>query len=494
MGIMLLIMLFITLGLAAFAARQGSGYAAATCAAIAAVDGILICVMIYIAKFSFYNYTTRFDYDIFNMITNIPIGLSGTATVSNTFFSLYMLTSVMNVFMLERKRRYLLLAVPVIIFFVTLFPPLVFDFYIRTYAAGEKGYGIRIFETVKKADTWILVSITLVAAAVTAKNIVRTRVYMKRNFCIVLLAEQLALAAYVLLVIVFGNIGNFTYRGITMIQSIKTYTEVESIYPTVVPTVVTAIFAAAAAVYNEVFNFAWKNRTRIREIASPDLEKNLRMMLHTHKNIYFTIFSLAQQALDNPARTDVNLRMIRDLSHESMESLSKKLEQMKSINPRHGKIDICGCVETAVERSKLRFSGIECEINNRLCRGVSDGDSEFVTEALINIFNNATEAIEEKGADDGKVLVMLENEDDNVVITVRDNGCGIKKRQMRYIFNVMFSTKQSAVNWGIGLSYAKKIILAHSGSIYAKSKFGEYTAVQITLPIEGGRTKWAQKA
>ena len=236
MGIMLLIMLLITLGLAVFAARQGSGYAAATCAAIAAVDGILICVMIYIAKFSFYNYTTRFDYDIFNMITNIPIGLSGTATVSNTFFSLYMLTSVMNVFMLERKRRYLLLAVPVIIFFVTLFPPLVFDFYIRTYAAGEKGYGIRIFETVKKADTWILVSITFAAAAVTAKNIVRTRVYMKRNFCIVLLAEQLALAAYVLLVIVFGDIGNFTYRGITMIQSINTYTEVESIYPTVVPT------------------------------------------------------------------------------------------------------------------------------------------------------------------------------------------------------------------------------------------------------------------
>jgi len=68
-----------------------------------------------------------------------------------------------------------------------------------------------------------------------------------------------------------------------------------------------------------------------------------------------------------------------------------------------------------------------------------------------------------------------------MVIIIRDNGQGIRKEDLYYVFDPYFTTKSRGS--GIGLALCKKTIEQHKGSIYINSCFGKGTTVTIKLPI-----------
>ena len=78
--------------------------------------------------------------------------------------------------------------------------------------------------------------------------------------------------------------------------------------------------------------------------------------------------------------------------------------------------------------------------------------------------------------------ITVGTEQDKLFINISDNGIGIKKHYISKIFTPLFSSKSGGKNYGIGLTYSKRIIESHGGSISIKSKYKEYTTVQITLP------------
>jgi len=87
-----------------------------------------------------------------------------------------------------------------------------------------------------------------------------------------------------------------------------------------------------------------------------------------------------------------------------------------------------------------------------------------------------------KKCDKGIIKIEVFDDDDLIVINFFDNGCGIKKSNKKQIFTLMFSTKQSTTNCGIGLNYVKNVISAFHGTIHVKSVEGAYTKLQLTLP------------
>lgn len=97
-------------------------------------------------------------------------------------------------------------------------------------------------------------------------------------------------------------------------------------------------------------------------------------------------------------------------------------------------------------------------------------DQQLVMQALINLFKNAIEALD----DIEKPQIILKanlNNDNKTVISVIDNGCGILKENFNEIFIPFFTTKEEGS--GIGLSLSKQIMHLHKGEIQIKQKKDE---------------------
>ncbi|SMO81342.1 sensor histidine kinase [Solitalea koreensis] len=106
-----------------------------------------------------------------------------------------------------------------------------------------------------------------------------------------------------------------------------------------------------------------------------------------------------------------------------------------------------------------------------------------LNQALMNIFNNALQAMKLKGGDKEEILeVSTQNKPEHVIITIRDTGCGMPESVKRKIFEPFFTTKDVGEGTGLGLSIVFNIIEKHNGNIAVDSEPGVGTTFTLTLP------------
>jgi signal transduction histidine kinase len=99
-----------------------------------------------------------------------------------------------------------------------------------------------------------------------------------------------------------------------------------------------------------------------------------------------------------------------------------------------------------------------------------------IKQVVINIMLNAFDAM----PDGGKLYIATRKYEDRVALVIRDTGKGIPPHLKDKIFDLYFSTKTTG--GGIGLAISKKIVEAHEGKIYFKSKIGQGTNFVMELP------------
>jgi signal transduction histidine kinase len=110
-----------------------------------------------------------------------------------------------------------------------------------------------------------------------------------------------------------------------------------------------------------------------------------------------------------------------------------------------------------------------------------------IGRALLNLFNNAFYAVNERRKMEGEgykptISVSIKRINDMVEISVKDNGNGIPQPLIEKIFQPFFTTKPSGQGTGLGLSLAYDIIKAHSGEIKVQTKEGQGSEFLISLP------------
>jgi signal transduction histidine kinase len=110
-------------------------------------------------------------------------------------------------------------------------------------------------------------------------------------------------------------------------------------------------------------------------------------------------------------------------------------------------------------------------------------DHEQMVDALMNLEENAIEAM----PDGGRLTICIEDNENNIFITVQDTGMGIGQENMEQLFTPFFTTKPLGKGTGLGLAETYGIIKAHEGSISITSnsdpiKGPRGTKVSITLP------------
>lgn len=102
-------------------------------------------------------------------------------------------------------------------------------------------------------------------------------------------------------------------------------------------------------------------------------------------------------------------------------------------------------------------------------------DADLIKQALMNIIQNAFDAVSENG----EVKINYKVESNNLLINIRDNGVGIHPDTQKRIFDLYFTTRKDGN--GLGLSIAQKIIAQHNGSILLSSTVNEGTIFKIIL-------------
>ena len=106
-----------------------------------------------------------------------------------------------------------------------------------------------------------------------------------------------------------------------------------------------------------------------------------------------------------------------------------------------------------------------------------DGDKTNLNRAFGNIVKNAVQAIGDKA--EGHIKVHLENQNQKYVITISDNGKGIKEEDKKKIFLPNFTTKSSGT--GLGLAMVYNIVQVAGGRINFESEEGQGTSFIVEL-------------
>jgi two-component system, NtrC family, sensor kinase len=110
-------------------------------------------------------------------------------------------------------------------------------------------------------------------------------------------------------------------------------------------------------------------------------------------------------------------------------------------------------------------------------------DTSQIQQVLLNMINNAQEAILQAGGPAGRIQITTETRVPNIRITIQDNGVGIPREHLRRIFDPFFTTKEVGKGTGLGLSLCYGYIKEHGGTITPLSQLGKGATFLIELPI-----------
>jgi signal transduction histidine kinase len=134
---------------------------------------------------------------------------------------------------------------------------------------------------------------------------------------------------------------------------------------------------------------------------------------------------------------------------------------------------------------KLRESGMELAID-RAVETAIDADPEQLEQVLLNLINNAADALGDHGTIKLRAVesrATLDGRSHSVVILeVEDNGPGIPPEVQERLFDPFFTTKPSGT--GLGLSIAARIVEKHSGVLRFQTAANRGTTFGIVLPVE----------
>ncbi|MEI0529742.1 ATP-binding protein [Brachyspira intermedia] len=118
-------------------------------------------------------------------------------------------------------------------------------------------------------------------------------------------------------------------------------------------------------------------------------------------------------------------------------------------------------------------------------------DEKYIKQSLINIIQNAIDAMS-NNADDKKkeIFIKLKTVDNYAVISIKDTGIGIKEESLGKIFEPYFTTKRHGT--GLGLTNVVRIIEAHNGNVTIESEYGKGSEFIIKLPLKQENQKFLE--
>ncbi|ETB64000.1 TPA: sensor histidine kinase [Candidatus Nomurabacteria bacterium] len=186
--------------------------------------------------------------------------------------------------------------------------------------------------------------------------------------------------------------------------------------------------------------------------------------------------SFIRKAYNSNERMNALVNDLLTLSHAEDTSMSYKFE----------KIDLLYLIEQTV----FDFSGETNKKNIELMFLKPDSpilpincDKEMIIVVIQNLIENAIKYSNEGG----KVFISLKQEENNLIVSVRDTGIGIKEEDKENIFKKFYrapnAIEKEIIGSGLGLFATKNIVERHKGKIWFDSTEGKGATFFVSLPI-----------
>ena len=116
-------------------------------------------------------------------------------------------------------------------------------------------------------------------------------------------------------------------------------------------------------------------------------------------------------------------------------------------------------------------------------------DPNQLQQVFLNIIINAADVLNDKSGRDEKpskeLKITSRDYDNSIEVRFQDNGRGIEKEKLAYIFDPFYTTKDPGKGTGLGLSVCYRIVEEQGGDIYAESSVGESTTIIVRFPVYG---------
>jgi two-component system sensor histidine kinase HydH len=152
----------------------------------------------------------------------------------------------------------------------------------------------------------------------------------------------------------------------------------------------------------------------------------------------------------------------------------------KPQEPKFKSVDILKIMEHTIKLIEPDLREKNVHVIKKFDAGIPQisADSDMITQALLNIFINAIEAMEKNN----ELIITVQTNNKGIIIIIKDLGKGIAKTDLGKIFDPFFTLKSSGT--GLGLAIVHRIVENHHGEIEVKSEPGEGTSFRINLPFQ----------
>jgi len=235
--------------------------------------------------------------------------------------------------------------------------------------------------------------------------------------------------------------------------------------------------------------------TMLRQKKISDIKTDfINNMTHEFKTPIATI-SIAVDSINNPKVIDVPERIksfTRIIKEENnrMNARVEQVLQMALLDSSEFRlnlqpVDVNALVAKVAGNIRLQVENREGRLDYQpgALNSVVEADEIHLSNVIMNLLDNANKYSPGKP----EIRVATANRGSSVVLTVEDKGIGMNAETQRRIFEKFYRLTTGNIHnvkgFGLGLSYARAIVLAHKGEIRVTSEAGKGSIFEVSLPM-----------
>jgi signal transduction histidine kinase len=195
----------------------------------------------------------------------------------------------------------------------------------------------------------------------------------------------------------------------------------------------------------------------------------------------YTELAMGASDIGNTAKS--HLQEVKQATERAIDLIRQILSFSRGRSLDKTSIDLVWVLDDAMKLLRpILPASIELDADCELTSAPVFADLTQMHQVLLNLCTNAAAAMDQHV---GVITISLAQDDDGVVLSVRDTGCGIPDGDLQRIFDPFFTSKGIGEGTGLGLAVVNSIVKDHGGRIVVESQLGEGSCFRITLPLSG---------
>lgn len=223
---------------------------------------------------------------------------------------------------------------------------------------------------------------------------------------------------------------------------------------------------------------AWHKLIRVLTHEIMNSLSPINSSIETISDIFKNKTDKSQISWDEREDIITGLEIIEERTTGMVDFVSRFRDLTLLPSPNFKRINILEKVNLNLKLLKENLNNAEIDVHVVHPQKMSElkADPSMIDQVLINLINNAIQALKE--VDNKKIIVrIIQKYEDETIVEIEDNGCGISEENREEIFTPFFTTKENGS--GVGLSLSRQLMKLHKGTLSFTSKKGGPTVFKM---------------